>query len=540
MGIITRLVAGVVTVLLGIWGNYLFTPAWNVRSVGMWVFLAVMFIIGAALFWIAEIIEDEGAYFGTGICGGLAALTIVVMIIGAISGAEIFNANKYHELIEVQQSSFTEDIPKATENAEPIIVDVGTARRLGDRTVGSIKNISWYDVDEEYNLIKYQGEYYRISELNYSDFFKFRKAQYEGIPGFVLVNAKTQEAKYVELKEPIRYSPSAHYSYKLDRHLRNQYKSYIFGTSFFEIDEEGNPYYITSVKKPTIGLYEGAKEVAFIITNAATGESKEYTVDKLPKWVDHAYDLSYLMNVIDYNQKYISGWRNAHFSKTGVNTTTYEYGRLAGANYYNTAITADGDIVFYTGVTPANNAESNIGFVLANPRTGKVTYYTCAGAEETSAMTAAESLVQNLGYYATFPTILNVDGTETYFMLLKDKAGLVQRYALCNIKNYAKVVQAEDFETALKLYREEIGTVKAEEPEKVEILAVTGTINNLYEAQLDGCTFYYFTLEGSNNLYMSSIKNSNKQVLLTVGTNVRVEYQTSSEEGVFLVNKIQF
>ena len=100
----------------------------------------------------------------------------------------------------------------------------------------------------------------------------------------------------------------------------------------------------------------------------------------------------------------------------------------------------------------ANNAETNIGFVLANPRTGEVCYYYCPGAEETSAMSAAEGLVQNLGYVSTFPTILNVDGEETYFMLLKDNAGLVQRYALCNIKNYAKVVEAETFEKALTLY----------------------------------------------------------------------------------------
>ena len=135
---------------------------------------------------------------------------------------------------------------------------------------------------------------------------------------------------------------------------------------------------------------------------------------------------------------------------------------------------------------------------------------------------------------------MNVDGEETYFMLLKDNAGLVQRYALCNIENYAKVVQAETFEEALRLYKEKIGTKTLEELEKEEKLEASGLIKNLYQAQIDGCTFYYFTIEGSNNLYMSSIKNSNKQVLLKEGTNVTIQYIASSEDGVFLVQKIQF
>lgn len=539
MGLIARLIAGVVTVLIGVWGNYLFTPAWSFRSPGMWWFLLIMGIIALCIFGIVEWFlneENDEPPICSIVIAVVCVIIFITMIIGSATGAEMFNANKFQKLIEIEEADFERDIPKANEETELFIVDVSTARKLGDRTVGSIENISWYDVDEEYNLIKYQGEYYRISELNYGGFWKYNKAKNAGIPGYVLVNATNQEAEFVQLEDPIKYSPSAHFGYKLDRHLRKQYSSYMFGTSFFEIDEDGNPYYVTAVKRPTIGLFDGKVEESFIITNAYNGESEEYSVDDLPEWVDHAFDLSYLMEVTDYNQKYVHGWWNAQKTKTDVNATTYSY----GSEYYNTAITSDGEIVFYTGVTPANNAETNIGFVLANPRTGEVCYYYCPGAEETSAMKAAEGLVQNMGYVATFPTILNVDGEETYFMLLKDNAGLVQRYALCNIENYSKIVQAETFEETLRLYKEKIGTKTPEEIEKEEKLEATGLITSLYQAQIDGCTFYYFTIEGSSNLYMSSIKNSNKQVLLKEGTKVKIKYIASSEEGIFLVQKIQF
>ena len=207
---------------------------------------------------------------------------------------------------------------------------------------------------------------------------------------------------------------------------------------------------------------------------------------------------------------------------------------------YNTVITANGDIVFYTGLTPASNSESNVGFILANPRTGTITRYTCSGAEEKSAQDSAESLVQDLKYEATFPTVLNVDGKETYFMLLKDKAGLVQRYALCNVENYTKVVQAETIEEVLRLYRQKLGNGSGTTVDDDYLQKAEGIIQNLYQAQLDGCTYYYFTIEGSTNLYMSSIKNSNKQVMLEKGTKVYIEYVVTAEEGVFEVYKIQF
>lgn len=505
----------------------------------MWLFLLFMFVVAAIIFAVAESISGEEVYLCTIGFGALVAITIVVCIVGGISSAKMFNSSKYQKMINIEEADFETDIPKVTETTELTIVDVATAQNVGDRTIGSIENVTWYDVDDEYNLIKYQGEYYRISPLNYGGFFKYNKAKYSGIPGYVLVNTKTQEAKYVELDDPIRYSPSAHFAYKLERLLRNQFPSYMFGKSFFEIDEEGTGYYITSVKRTSIGMFGGKKEETFIVTNAHTGESKEYRAEELPEWIDHAYDLDYLMKIVDYNLLYVKGWWNSFTSKTGVNATSYKYAYSDFAGY-NTAITSNGDIVFYTGVTPVNKAETNIGFILANPRTGKISYYECAGAEESSAQSAAESLVQNLGYSATFPTILNVDGMETYFMLLKDKAGLVQRYALCNIENYSKVVQAEDFETALKLYREKIGTIDSVTDISGEVLKTEGIIKKLYQAQIDGSTFYYFMLESDNTLYMSSIKNSNKQVLLTEGSKVYIEYVNSSEEGVCIVKKIQF
>lgn len=543
--IISRVSALVVTILIGLFINWLALPAWNFQSPGFWGFLIGIVAIGACLQWVCDFIcyDDESVEFlGIKIGGIVFAVILLVFAIGGLTSWQLFSASKYQTIITMEEGNFDEDINHVQNVNNISIVDLGTAERLGDRTVGSIPNAAWYEVDDEYSLIKYQGEEYRISPLNYGGLFKFNKAKYEGIPGYVLVNTQTQEAKYVELEKGMKYSPSAYWSFDLKRHLRNQYSSYMFGEFKFEIDEEGNPYWITAVNRPSIGMFGGVKQETFIITNACTGESKEYKTDELPEWVDQAYDLSYLMRVAEYNLSYVNGFWNSVFAQTGVMKTTYSFRSSGSENQtafagYNTTITSDGDIVFYTGLTPASNAETNVGFLLLNPRTGVIKRYTCSGAEESSAQAAAESLVQDLKYEATFPTILNVDGEETYFMLLKDKAGLVQRYALCNVKNYTKVVQAETLQEAVNQYLIKIGKETVQESEKQ---SVEGTIQELYEAQIDGCTYYYFTIEGSTNLYMSSIKNSNKQVMLKVGTKVSIEYTPSTEDGVFIVQKINF
>ena len=551
--------SGFLIATIGIGGliSYFALPALNLRSSELWWVLFFVSLIGAGFQLLIDYVgaKDKNRvtakdYKTSIICGSVAAILLVGLIVGGLTSSQTCNAKKYQKMVEIVESDFEKDINRIENTSNISIVDMQTARSVGDRTVGSIKNATWYEVNDEYNLIKYQGKQYRISPLEYGNLFKFNKARYDGIPGYVLVNTSTQEAKFVELEEGIKYSPSAFWSFDLERHLRRQYSSYIFGTSFFEVDEAGNPYWITSVKTPTIGLFGGKKEESFIITHAITGESDEYKTENLPEWVDHAFDLDYLMTVASYNLKYKNGFWNAQFSQTGVEKTSYSYqsGRDTDGDGdidvrfegYNTTITSNGDIVFYTGITSASKAESNAGFILANPRTGVITRYTCPGAEESSAVVSAESLVQDLKYVATFPTIMNVDGEETYFMLLKDKAGLVQRFALGNVEHYTKVVQADTLDEALRLYRVKLG-ITAEETEKPEeLLKKKGNIHNLYQAQLDGCTYYYFTLEGSTDLYMSSIKNSNKQVMLTVGTKVSIEYSKTSEEDVYKVQKIQF
>jgi len=256
-------------ILFGIGLNFLILPAWNWQNPAIWGIALLIISIATGIFAILKCTRFI-AKIGLVICGCI----VLTLLVGGITSSHMFNSKKYQAMIQIEEGDFSKDINPIDNVKNISIVDIKTAERVGDRTIGSIKNSAWYEVDDEYNLIKYNGQQYRISALNYGNFFKYNKAKKDGIPGYILVNTSTQEAQYVELKQAIKYSPSAFFSFDLKRHLREEFSSYIFGKHYFEIDEEGNPYWITAVKRPTIGMFGGQKEESFIITNAVTEKIK--------------------------------------------------------------------------------------------------------------------------------------------------------------------------------------------------------------------------------------------------------------------------
>lgn len=491
-------------------------------------------------------------------------MTALLWLSLLVANAPISCAEEYANLLEISDGNFEHDI--ITANSEDIIsVDVKTAQRLGDRVLGSVENSSWYEVNDEYNLVEINGKYYRISPLDFRNMFSYFKAN--TIPGYVLVDAQTMEAQFVELEKPMKYSPSACFGNNLGRYLHSEFPNLIFSKSFFEVDDDGNPYWITPVCTPTIGVFGGYLEKSVVITDAVSGASEIYTT--VPEWVDHVHSVSYLMNLVEWHYKYANGFWN--FSNTNKYHTAYSYkdskkessednaaNEFTPFDGYNSVLSPSSEILFYTGITPANQAETLIGFVLISPRTGDAKFYSVSGSEESSAQLAAEGLVSDFKYSASFPTVVNVEGNATFFMTLKDKAGIVQAYSFCNMKQYSKCVQASTIDEALHQYKVALGleedvpqvdngqstaAVEApsnpEVPDSTEWLTIEGTVTEVKEAQLDGYTWYYFRVDSSDLVMMSSIENSYLQPLsLVVGAEVSLTYSVTESLG--MVREITF
>ena len=509
--------------------NYLAMPAWTFQSEGFWLYLSTISASAFILFLISDLASHDKRYIFTKVAGFVTVSILLIWFLASFPSWKLFNSSKYRNIISISNNgNFDQDVPRVQSSQDIPIVDMVTARQLGDRTMGSMENyLSQYEVDGEYNLITYKGTYYRISPILYGGFFKYLNSKSNGIPGYVLVNIYTQEATLITLDKPMRYSPSAYFGNLLKRHLRQKYSSYIFGKEQFEIDDEGTPFYIVPVEKPTAGLFGAHVVDKVILVNAVTGDMEEKSVQDVPTWVDHVFSVSYLMDRVDWYYGYTNGFWNSVFTKKDVRKTSYSFDE---SQYYFIA-KKDG-VYLYTGITSAGKDESNIGFILANVRTGQITYYSGPGAEESSAQASAEGVVQQFGYKAGPVMIVNIDGVETYFMTLKDNQQLVKKVALVNKKNYTIAVVEDTITQAVNSYR-----AKFSGQADVELTNKEGMISELYTAIKGGDTYFYFKIQGDKVLYVSSILNNDHQVAMKIGDTISMEYVLVNDDTA-IVNSI--
>ena len=157
----------------------------------------------------------------------------------------------------------------------------------------------------------------------------------------------------------------------------------------------------------------------------------------------------------------------------------------------------------YTGVTSATADNSIVGFVLINQRTAESHFYSVSGATEDSAMQSAEGQVQNLRYQATFPLLINVSGQPTYFMALKDDAGLVKQFAMLDIQRYQNVAVGNTVAECQKAYQALLATngVLTEEGVDTGSLEMQGTISTIAQAVMEGNSHFYVTLDEGEGIY---------------------------------------
>ena len=380
----------------------------------------------------------------------LTLLVVAFLFLGSLVSSEMFRAKTYSSLITVEDSNFAADIAETEYVSDIALMDSGSARIIGARTLGTLSDlVSQYNVASTYTQIAMMEPDgttapYKVAPLEYASFFKWLTNSKSGIPGYVKVDPVRFDAEFVRLQgDYIKYSDSAYFSKDLMRALRFAYPTAIFGSVYFEVDDEGHPYWIAAVMKPNAGLF-GAFDVESVVTlDACTGETAQYIPAESPEWVDIVYSGNLICQKYDWHGMLRGGYINSAFAQADCVVTTDDFGYKIIGN----------DVYIFTGVTSTSNDEANIGFILANSRTGTYKYYAVPGAEEYSAMSAAEGSVQQYRYQASFPTLINVNGEATYIMVLKDASGIVKMYSMVNVRNYNIVVTSETQEEVFHKYK---------------------------------------------------------------------------------------
>ena len=506
------IVAAIVIILVGLAAYWWFHPPINIHSTDTWMFVAVFILLPLfLLFWskshsykngTGKVEPNEGKAKAFKWASCLPVLVAVVGVLGAVASVSIFpgNAAKYANVLQTVEETFADDIKEVNYSEIPVI-DRSSAILLGNREMGSIPDfVSQFEISPLYSQINYQNAPVRVSPLAYADLFKWFTNRDGGIPAYALVNMTTQDAEIVRLDDsPIYYSESEPLARNIDRHVQLSYPFYMFDQKSFEIDDDGHPWWICPVQSRTIGLFGGTTISRVVMVDATTGETQDLAIEDVPQWVDHAYPTDLLLEQYNWSGKYKDGWLNSVLGQRNVVQTTPGTDGNLGYNY----IAKDDDVWVYTGVTSATADNSIVGFVLINQRTAESHFYSVSGATEDSAMQSAEGQVQNLRYRATFPLLINVSGQPTYFMALKDDAGLVKQFAMLDIQRYQNVAVGNTVAECQKAYQALLATngVLTEEGVDTGSLEMQGTISTIAQAVMEGNSHFYVTLDEGEGIY---------------------------------------
>jgi len=548
---VSLIISAVLSIAVALIGWYFFLPAMNLRSMQLWVYITAILLAGALphinfnINWkaVKRVLtsttppsKNKSARAArteaerrisnkiSAIALAVAFLPLAISLIGLLISSPVFFSRAYADVITVTESKFEEDMPEANEITNIALMDTASAQILGDRTLGSLSDVvSQYRVSDSYTQINYLGAPKKVANLEYDDFFKWIANSDKGIPGLVMVDPVKSEAEYVKLDSPMIYAHSAYFGQDLMRKLRFDYPTKIFSSVMFEVDEAGKPYYVVSCAEPQV-FWFGAKDVTeVIIFNPCDGSSELLPIGEAPSWIDVAFDGDLACKKYDWKGIYSGGFFNSIIGNVDCKQTTDDYGYIALGD----------DVWYFTGVTSVTADKSNIGFILTNARTGEYKFYSVIGAEEHSAMAAAEGEVQEKGYVASFPSLVNVSGHATYIMVLKDDGGLVKLYALVKVSNYSVVAtgttQAEAMSAYKKLLQQSgdgISSATVESEITVENVRVVTVA--------DVATVYITATDG--DVYKGYLEADESLILIRVGDKLKVKY-VKSEDRIHVITE---
>ena len=515
-----------VTLLVAAIYYYVELPALNLHSGSLYVFVILLCAVYCGMAILTSGFQGNGAkgYFGfvkkqCKIPFFLALAMILTAVIGSVIGWKLIRAADYRELLAVETGDFASEVEEISFDQIPML-DRDSASKLGNRKLGELADmVSQFEVDDDYTQINYKDRPVRVTALRYGDWIKWLNNRADGLPAYLIIDMVTQNVEVVRLEQGIRYTTAEHFSRNLQRHLRFHYPTYIFDAPAFEIDEDGNPYWVCPRLTNTIGLFGGTDVLGAVLVNAVTGETEYYKVGEIPNWVDHVYNADLIISQYDNHGRYIHGFINSLFGQRDVTVTTDGY------NY----IALNDDVYMYTGITSVVSDESNIGFILSNQRTKETRFYSVAGAEEYSAMDSARGQVQQMNYTATFPLLLNIADQPSYFMALKDAAGLVKMYAMVNVSQYQIVATGSsvaDCESSYRLMLARNGLISDSDTDVKPAGQgqVTGTVAEIRSAVVEGNTWYYLRLQDGSVYYAISAADDKNVVILSVGDQVTLTF----------------
>ena len=450
---------------------------------------------------------------------------VLVNTVVSIATSPLFMAQRYRGLISVVDNhSFTEDIEDYQDMQIPV-VDKRYAEKLGDKKLGEDNLGSQFSVGEYYTIF-HKTNLFWIAPIEFNGFFPWVNRQVS--PGYVLINAlDPSDVKIV--KHPLKYVESAFLNSDLNRiNYFGNLTLWRANDAHLELTDEGEPRFVETVYTNAIGYTNGRDIKGIIVTNPDTGESEYYDYLNAPSWINHVLTEDLVVEQLNYWGEYVNGFFNTIFAKSEVLTVS------TGINY----VYSKGDMYLQTGMTSVGGDESIVGVMMVNMRTKASYFYRIGGATEYAAAQSAVGKDQEKRYTATDPIMINIGGTPTYFLMLKDDEGLVKRYAYVNVSDYTIVSTGDTMQDALVSYKKLINVIEQDKAEE-------RTVKSIEHVLIGGNSYYYILFEsvtgdedGFENIVFKVALETNPYLpFVKIGDKVKVVYEKG--DGVYTISQLE-
>jgi len=458
----------------------------------------------------------------------VAVLIVILLystVLPMVTSWPLLRTSAYRNLIgtvEIGENLSTHMTPISMDKVR--VVDQSLANILGDKVLGAQPALGSQVRLGTFNIQKVKNDLYWVAPLLHSGFFKWNKNS-EGTNGYVMVNASNErDVKLVQeiggKKVLIKYQPEGFFNDYLERHL---YLSGFYNIGLtdysFEIDDDGIPYWVITKYKKTIGFY-GEDATGVVVVNTATGKCEEYAIANTPAWVDRIQPDAFIEKQLNDWGNFVKGyWNFSNENKLQISQeVTLVYGE-------------DNKSYWYTGLTSVGADEATVGFVLVDTRTKKTVWYKQSGATEFAAQKSARGKVQEKRFSASTPIPYNINNIPTYVMTLKDDGGLVKMFAMVAIEDYTIVGVGNTLTETLMAYKNAFNMagnkINPKSATKKQILnSVVLRINSDIK---NGNSFYYFTVEGKENIFIGSSQISNELPVTAVGDSIAISFDDDTQ-----------
>lgn len=514
--------AGIVTVILTLiwWLAFWWIqpssvwPLWGLYGLAVLINLVVTAVIAALL--------EDGWHHSAWIPIALA----LVFTVRGCSGCSMFRADDYASMLgKVETRVWTQDVqPKDPNHIR--LVPRELASWLANKQLGEAGGVigSQFDVSTKHMTIqRIKGELWYVAPLDFEGFTAWTDADVS--PGYVMVHAEDPERQViVKTDQKFKYMPNAYWGSNLERHLRNNgYRSKGLTDYSMEIDEEGQPWWVVTVFKPTIA-YAGEKVTGVVIVNPTDGSHAFHEVGKVPEWVDRVFPKDFVKTYIADRGKFSGGWINSWWGKKGL-TEPEEPSIVYGS---------DGQPYWVTGITSTNEGdESLIGLMYTNSRTGKTVFYKAVGGTDAAVLEAVNNKVRYKRWHGASPVLYNIYGTMASIVPLLGESHTFQGVAIVNVNSLQVAVGKTKLE-ALREYQKLLATSgqKVAPVTHHNSKKLTCPVSRFAPIVTDSGTRYYLYLSCENLVFSGTADLSPKLPLTQPGDEVTIEYIDSKENVV--------